>query len=113
MEKSLKNIENIQIVLVNPQDGKNIGFVCRAMKTMGITSLAIVSARNIDFKTAAITAIHASDILKNCKIFPQLDLALKNSCFIAGITRRKGRFRKYFSYTPEEVAKKICQIKTV
>ena len=38
MEKQ-KYLDRINIVLVDTQDGANIGSVCRAMKTMGITDL--------------------------------------------------------------------------
>ena len=34
--------DRIEIVLVETQDGANIGSVCRAMKTMGLTRLTIV-----------------------------------------------------------------------
>jgi len=47
-ESSHSYLDQIQIVLVDTQDGANIGAVCRAMKTMGITRLAVTGDRNYD-----------------------------------------------------------------
>jgi TrmH family RNA methyltransferase len=103
--------ENLQIVLVHPTDDKNIGFVARAIKTMGVRSLVIVSKRKINLKQAAITAVHAKDIINACRLEVSLANALKDSVLIAGITRRTGRHRKYFSLTPEQLAERIRSIK--
>ena len=36
---SQNNLERVVIVLVDPQEGANVGAVCRAMKTMGLSGL--------------------------------------------------------------------------
>ena len=41
---------NIRIVLVRPKENKNIGSVCRAMKTMGFGALYIVGHETIHMK---------------------------------------------------------------
>ncbi|MDA3940284.1 MAG: RNA methyltransferase, partial [Spirochaetia bacterium] len=41
-------LKHIQIVLVQPQSSENIGSVCRAMKTMGISKLAIIGSTIYD-----------------------------------------------------------------
>ena len=43
-----EQLDRIRIVLVDTQDGANIGSVCRAMKTMGITRLVIVGEREYE-----------------------------------------------------------------
>ena len=55
-------LDRIRIVLVDTQDGANIGSVCRAMKTMGITDLAIVGDREYDEDRVRTLALHASDV---------------------------------------------------
>ena len=37
------NLDRIEIILCDTQDGANIGSVCRAMKTMGLTHLTLVT----------------------------------------------------------------------
>ena len=65
-------LERIRIVLVDTQDGANIGSVCRAMKTMGITDLAIVSDREYDEDRVRTLALHAADVWENAKRFHTL-----------------------------------------
>ena len=104
------NLDRIRIVLVETQDGANIGSVCRAMKTMGLSDLAIVGKRdNYDDNRVRTLALHASDLWENASFFPSLDEALKNSVFSVGATRRRGKFRKQSYFSPEQLA---CRIMT-
>ncbi|MBN1798095.1 MAG: RNA methyltransferase [Spirochaetales bacterium] len=103
-------MKNVKIVLVHPSDDKNIGFVARAIKTMGIHRLVVISKRKIDMDKAAITAVHAKDILGKCLILPKLETAVENDSLIAGITRRQGKFRKYFAVSPEQLAERTAHI---
>jgi tRNA/rRNA methyltransferase len=109
LKGTMQNINNIKIVLVNPTDDKNIGFTARAMKTMGIHTLVVVSKRKINMNEALITAVHAEDILKDCLILSRLETALEGSSFIAGITRRQGKFRKYCALSPEQLGERIVK----
>ncbi len=106
----MKITENIRVVLVHPSEDKNIGLVARAMKTMGLRSLTLISERRPDFREAGITAVHACDILDGCRVVPTLQDAVADSVFIAGITRRRGKFRKYFFLTPEQLAQRAAGI---
>ena len=87
-------LKRIQIVLVDTQDGANIGSVCRAMKTMGLTNLAIVGDGEYDDNRVRTLALHASDIWENITRYKTLKEALKDSIFSVGATRRRGKFRK-------------------
>jgi tRNA/rRNA methyltransferase len=102
----------IQIVLVEPQSSANIGAVCRAMKTMGITNLVIVG--NMIYNEARIRelSVHSYEIYEKSKRYKNLKSALTNSVLSAGTTRRLGKKRKYLSVFPEELAAKIKSIKT-
>lgn len=97
----------IQIVLVETQDAANIGAVCRAMKTMGISRLAIVSETDYDIDRIKTLSLHAYDLYENHRRFSDLATALEDSILTAGSTRRRGKFRKYFSMFPEEFATKV------
>ena len=100
-------LDRIQIVLVETQDAANIGSVCRAMKTMGLTHLAIVSDREYDENRLRTLALHAADVWENARHFLTLEEALKDSSFSVGATRRRGKMRKMSSYSPEQLAEKI------
>lgn len=105
-----EKLKDIDVVLVNSQDSKNVGAVCRVMKTMGLSSLSLVGLMDIDFLKAKVLAVHARDILEGARYFDSLEDALGDESFIAGITRRRGKKRKYLSFSPEELAEKICLI---
>ena len=103
-------LNRIRIVLVDTQDGANIGSVCRAMKTMGITDLAIVGDREYDEDRVRILALHAADVWENSKRFQTLEQALEDSIFTVGATRRRGKFRKLSAYSPEQLSEKISTL---
>ena len=103
-------LNRIRIVLVDTQDGANIGSVCRAMKTMGITDLAIVGGREYDEDRVRTLALHAADVWENSKRFQTLEQALEDSIFTVGATRRRGKFRKLSAYSPEQLSEKISTL---
>ena len=103
-------LERIRIVLVDTQDGANIGSVCRAMKTMGITDLAIVGDREYDEDRVRTLALHASDVWEGATRFHTLDQALSDSIFTVGATRRRGKFRKLSAYSPEQLSEKVSSL---
>ncbi len=101
---------NIRIVLVRPKEDRNIGSVCRSMKTMGFGTLRIVGHETIDRSEAAITAVHAVDVLDRAERCETLEEAVQDSVLVAGISRRRGKWRKYFALTPEQLAERIASI---
>jgi len=103
---------DIRIVLVRPKEDKNIGSVCRAMKTMGFGALHIVGRQNIDRREAATTAVHAVDVLDRAVCCDSLAQAVEDSALVAGISRRRGKWRKYFALTPEQLAERIAAIES-
>ena len=109
MEKQ-KYLDRINIVLVDTQDGANIGSVCRAMKTMGITHLTLVTERNYDENRVRTLALHASDLWENAVFCTSLEEALKTSVFAVGATRRRGRHRKLSAFSPEQLADHIATL---
>ncbi len=100
-------LDRIEIVLVDTQDGANIGSVCRAMKTMGLTHLTLVSDRNYDENRVFTLALHARDIYENRKTFHTIKDAIKDSIYVVGATRRRGKFRKESALSPKQLAEKL------
>lgn len=89
-------LENIRVVLVRPIYSGNIGSVCRAMKNMGITDLAIVSPQQpLNWQEARTMACHADDVLKRHREFATLPEALADCSLAAGTTARQGLYRAH------------------
>lgn len=107
MKRQLNRLKEINIVLVEPQEAANIGAVCRAMKTMGITDLSIVSTECYDIDRIKTLSLHAYDLYENHRRFDSLEEALSQSVLSAGTTRRRGKFRKYFSLLPEQLVERV------
>jgi len=98
----------VRIVLVRPRDPRNVGAACRAMKSMGITSLAIVPDNLLDPTQAMTLAHYAKDVLEKAVFHATLADAVKDAVLVAGTTRRRGRNRKYFSIFPEQLGERIA-----
>ncbi len=98
MERKL----HFDFVLVSPEDDGNIGSVCRAIKNMGFHNLTIVGRRQFNRERIKTLAIHAYDIFEGCRTVSTIGEALEDSVLAAGVTRRRGRRRKYVSYAPEQ-----------
>lgn len=89
-------LENIRVVLVRPIYSGNIGAVCRAMKNMGITDLALVAPqREINWLEARTMACHADDVLANRKDYTTLKEALADCALAAGTSAREGLYRAH------------------
>jgi len=92
----MNRLANIRIVLVRPIYGGNLGAVCRAMKNMGITDLALVSPEpTLNFNDAQTYAMHAVDVLDNRKQFDTVAAAVADCGLVAGTTARSGLYRSH------------------
>ena len=100
-------LDQIHIVLVDTQDGANIGSVCRAMKTMGLTHLDLVTKRTYDEDRVRTLALHAADLWETATIYTDLPSALKNSIYSVASTRRRGKYRKLSALSPEQLCQKL------
>ena len=101
----------VRIVLVRPRDPRNVGSACRAMKCMGIASLAIVPEGLLDPRRARTLAHYAADVLDEATLHADLRDAIGDAVLVAGTTRRRGRNRKYFTLFPEQLGQRIAAIR--
>ena len=79
---------NINIVLVNTSHPGNIGSTARAMKTMGLNQLTLVSPKDFPSIIANAKAVGCTDILDNAKVTSLLSDAVCNSKLIVGFSAR-------------------------
>jgi len=82
-------LRNIRIVLCEPSHPGNIGAAARALKTMGLTRLALVNPRLYPHAEAHARATGAVDVLDAAEVFPDIDAALKGTTFVGGLSARR------------------------
>lgn len=99
-------LDRVRVVLCRPEGALNVGAVCRAMKAMGLKRLTLVSPAVFDRDEVFKMAIHAREVYEDAGITDNLEEALYGTVLAAGITRRRGARRKWFSILPEELAEK-------
>jgi len=76
------NVLPPRIILVKPSHPGNIGAVARAMKTMGLKDLYLVSPKKFPHEEALAVSAHASDILENAIVVENIIDALKEITFV-------------------------------
>ena len=97
-------LENIRIVLVEPQSSGNIGSVCRAMMNMGMIDLAVVNPHDRhDWDEVRRLACHADSVLDARKTFQTLEEAIADCTVVAGTSARTGLHRDHAGL-PREIA---------
>ncbi len=98
------NLDNIYIVLVEPQGEINVGSVCRAMMNFGFKNLRIVNpTADIESLETKKMALKASVILDNATVYDDLAGALSDCNITIGTTTRHGKYRNDFMH-PEEAS---------
>ena len=97
-------MDNISIVLVEPQGPINVGSVCRCMMNFGCSDLRLVNPcpeyRSLNARRMA---LKAESILKHAPLFQSLQQAIADCHLAFGTTRRFGKYREEF-LTPEQAA---------
>jgi len=78
----------IRIVLIETALPENIGSAARAMKTMGLTDLALVRPKVFPDARATALAAGADDVLEQARICDSLSEAVDDCVFAAGCTAR-------------------------
>lgn len=105
------DLKKIVVVLVRPEESRNVGAVCRAMANSGLSTLRIVGTRgDFDDERVRVLAIHAADIWEQACFFDDITSATADCTFAAGTTRRRGKKRKGKLLLPEECAAIMAQI---
>jgi tRNA/rRNA methyltransferase len=98
------NLNNIAIVLVEPQGPLNIGSVCRAMMNFGFSDLRLVNpATDHLADDARRMAVRAIPLLERARLYADLGSALADCQLALGTTRRFGKYREDFLH-PDEAA---------
>lgn len=102
-------LKNINIVLVDPLYGGNIGAVARIMKNMGLNRLSLVCPRQFPGKDATMFSAKAADILDKAQVYDSLDQALQGCSNVIGTSSRSRRL-PINSYPLRAGAQKIIKL---
>ena len=79
---------NINIVLVKTSHPGNIGSTARAMKTMGLKKLTLVSPKDFPSEVANANAVGCVDILNHANVEKDLMASVKQSSLVVGFSAR-------------------------
>lgn len=84
-----------RVVLVEPENPRNVGFAARAMKAFGVRELAVVGRDwppvPVEAKSTGVSAI---DVLEEARSFPDLAAALKGCASAVAFSRRPTTLRQ-------------------
>jgi tRNA/rRNA methyltransferase len=86
-------LANVRVVLVSTSHPGNIGGAARAMKTMGLGDLRLVSPRHFPDAQAEAMASGATDVLERARVCGTLDEALAGTVLAAGASARGRELR--------------------
>lgn len=105
-QKIMFMLERTRIVLINTSHPGNIGSAARAMKTMGLSKLYLVSPQQFPHPKADEMASGAKDLLQHAKVVSSLEDALNDCSLILG-TSARSRAIPWPMLSPREMAHKI------
>lgn len=92
---------SIRIILVAPENPKNVGFVARAMRAFGARELVIAKPRwkNLP-REAWITGVRAPKILERARQVAKLETALRGCAAAVAFSRRPSDLRQTEFFLP-------------
>ncbi|MFO7784728.1 MAG: RNA methyltransferase [Thermodesulfobacteriota bacterium] len=103
-------LDNIGVILVEPQIPENIGAAARAMSNMGLQRLSLVRPKNCDLSRILKTATGPSmDVIENMDVFDEFLPAIGAYGYVIGTTARLGANRPAFT-NPHELAAQLISI---
>ena len=103
------NLSAIRIILVGTTHPGNIGSAARAMKTMGLQRLYLVSPKLFPDSTATALAVGADDVLNQAVVVDSLDEALKG-CQLIFASSARPRDLAIPGVTPADSAELIAKL---
>lgn len=101
-------LDNVVVVLSHTTEPMNIGAACRAMKTMGLRHLRLISPLNPKGHTAQALAHGAEDVLDQAVVVEDLMAAVGDALVVTGTTARERQMRKRALLPPGELADRIA-----
>ena len=102
----MQALDRVRIVLVEPSHPGNIGAAARALKTMGLSRLAVVNPKRFPDPQAEWRAAGALDVLDAAHICDSVDDAIADCHWVIGTSTRNRRI-PWPLLSPEQVAAQV------
>ena len=99
-------LDQVRVVLYEPQDPINVGAVVRAMKNMGVRDLRLVRPVPYDLNRIQQVAHDTFDIVERIRHFDDLDTALADCARVAAFSARR-RAAKWTRMDPRRMAEEL------
>ena len=82
-------LNNISFILHKPQLSENIGACARAIKNFSFNKLSIINPKpSFPNDKIIATSVGAKEIIKNCKVYSNLETAIKNVDYLVATSSR-------------------------
>ena len=91
-------LDNFHVVLVEPQNSRNIGSVARAMSNLGFSYLHLVAPQNYDPQIAEVTACWGTSVLDNLQQHATFAEAIAPMQNIIGLSGRESAGKNLAHY---------------
>ncbi len=108
MPGEIASLDNIVVILYQPQDVVNVGSVIRVMSNFGLSQLRLVEPAAWDDYRVEGIAHHTREIIDRVEHYPSLEEALADCGFVLGTTARKRGTRRE-RLTPREAAPVVLE----
>jgi len=103
--------ERVEVILVEPAEGGNVGSCARALKNMGFSSFNMVDPRYEDRPMARKMAVHAQDVLESVKVFESIEDATKDAHWVVATSvRSRTHPERKPPMVPEEFIKRLREL---
>src|SRR5688572_29172092 len=101
-------LDQVRVVLYEPQDPINVGAVVRAMKNMGVRDLRLVRPVPYDLNRIQQVAHDTFDVVERIRHFDDLDSALADCTRVAAFSARR-RAAKWTRMDPRHMAVELLE----
>lgn len=96
------NAAAIRVILVAPENPKNVGFVARAMRAFGVSGLVIAKSHWKSLPEEAwVTGVSASSVLDKVRMVPNIETALRGCRTAFAFSRRPSDLRQSILILPD------------
>ena len=80
--------DKVEVILVEPAEGGNVGSCARALKNMGFSSFNMVDPRYEDRPMAHKMAVHAQDVLESARVYQSIEEATRDAHWVVATSVR-------------------------
>jgi tRNA/rRNA methyltransferase len=87
-------IDRVEVILVEPAEGGNVGSCARALKNMGFKAFGLVDPRYEDRRQARKMAVHARDLLESARVSESIEEAARDANWVVGTSVRTRTHRE-------------------